>query len=76
MPSALAATFTKAIVCCHRIRSLQALLNDPRNLPYLHLGCQGPDFMFFNPWQPVIPDPWASFNSRLGSLGAVPVPSP
>jgi hypothetical protein len=27
---------------------LQALLNDPRRLPYLHLGCQGPDFLFFN----------------------------
>ncbi len=23
-------------------------LNDPRNLPYLFLGCQGPDFLFFN----------------------------
>jgi hypothetical protein len=27
---------------------LQALLNDPSRLPYLYLGCQGPDFMFFN----------------------------
>ena len=27
---------------------LQALLNDPSRLPYLHLGCQGGDFMFFN----------------------------
>lgn len=29
-----------------------------------------------HPWQPLIPDPWASFNSRLGSLPAVPVPPP
>jgi hypothetical protein len=27
---------------------LQALLADPKNLPYLFLGCQGPDFLFFN----------------------------
>lgn len=27
---------------------LAALLNDPRNLPYFFLGCQGPDFLFFN----------------------------
>lgn len=27
---------------------LQALLSDPQNLPYLFLGCQGPDFLFFN----------------------------
>lgn len=27
---------------------LQALLADPRNLPYYFLGCQGPDFLFFN----------------------------
>lgn len=27
---------------------LQQLLNDPKNLPYLFLGSQGPDFMFFN----------------------------
>lgn len=27
---------------------LQALLSDPKNLPYLFLGCQGPDFLFFN----------------------------
>jgi hypothetical protein len=25
-----------------------ALLADPKNLPYLFLGCQGPDFLFFN----------------------------
>lgn len=24
------------------------LLNDPKNLPYFYLGCQGPDFLFFN----------------------------
>ena len=28
--------------------ALQALLADPANLPYLFLGCQGPDFLFFN----------------------------
>jgi len=28
--------------------SLQALLSDAKNLPYLFLGCQGPDFLFFN----------------------------
>jgi hypothetical protein len=27
---------------------LQNLLSDPKNLPYLFLGCQGPDFLFFN----------------------------
>jgi hypothetical protein len=27
---------------------LQGLLADNRNLPYLFLGCQGPDFLFFN----------------------------
>lgn len=27
---------------------LQSLLADPKNLPYLFLGCQGPDFLFFN----------------------------
>ena len=27
---------------------LDALLGDPANLPYLYLGCQGPDFLFFN----------------------------
>jgi hypothetical protein len=27
---------------------LQALLSDPRRHPYLYLGCQGPDFLFFN----------------------------
>jgi len=27
---------------------VKTLLGDPRNLPYLFLGCQGPDFMFFN----------------------------
>lgn len=27
---------------------LQTLLADPHNLPYLFLGCQGPDFFFFN----------------------------
>lgn len=27
---------------------LQALLANPANLPYLFLGCQGPDFFFFN----------------------------
>ena len=28
--------------------ALQSLLSDPANLPYLFLGCQGPDFLFFN----------------------------
>lgn len=27
---------------------LQTLLADAKNLPYLFLGCQGPDFLFFN----------------------------
>ena len=27
---------------------LQALLSDSKNFPYLFLGCQGPDFLFFN----------------------------
>ncbi len=27
---------------------LSALLDDPKNLPYLFFGCQGPDFLFFN----------------------------
>ncbi len=27
---------------------LQLLLSDKKNLPYLFLGCQGPDFLFFN----------------------------
>lgn len=27
---------------------LQALLSDSRNFPYYFLGCQGPDFLFFN----------------------------
>lgn len=27
---------------------LQSLLSDPKNLPYLFVGCQGPDFLFFN----------------------------
>lgn len=27
---------------------IQTLLADPRNLPYYFLGCQGPDFLFFN----------------------------
>ena len=27
---------------------LQSLLADPKNLPYLFFGCQGPDFLFFN----------------------------
>jgi hypothetical protein len=27
---------------------LKALLDDPKNLPYLFFGCQGPDFLFFN----------------------------
>ena len=27
---------------------LDTLLADPANLPYLYLGCQGPDFLFFN----------------------------
>ena len=27
---------------------LQSLLSDPKNLPYLFFGCQGPDFLFFN----------------------------
>ncbi len=27
---------------------LQSLLADPKNHPYLLLGCQGPDFLFFN----------------------------
>jgi hypothetical protein len=28
--------------------SLQALLSDSKNFPYFFLGCQGPDFLFFN----------------------------
>ena len=28
--------------------NLQQLLSDPKNFPYLFLGCQGPDFLFFN----------------------------
>jgi hypothetical protein len=28
--------------------ALQALLADKKNYPYLFLGCQGPDFLFFN----------------------------
>jgi hypothetical protein len=28
--------------------AIQALLSDPSKLPYLFLGCQGPDFLFFN----------------------------
>lgn len=28
--------------------ALQGLLADPKHLPYLFLGCQGPDFLFFN----------------------------
>lgn len=28
--------------------ALQALLADPRNLPYLYVGCHGPDPFFFN----------------------------
>src|SRR5215210_217886 len=27
---------------------LQTLLSDPKRLPYYFLGCQGPDFLFFN----------------------------
>lgn len=27
---------------------IDALLGDPKNLPYFYLGCQGPDFLFFN----------------------------
>ena len=27
---------------------IDALLGNPQNLPYLYLGCQGPDFLFFN----------------------------
>lgn len=27
---------------------IDGLLGDPANLPYLFLGCQGPDFLFFN----------------------------
>jgi len=27
---------------------LQQLLDNPKNLPYLFFGCQGPDFLFFN----------------------------
>ena len=27
---------------------IATLLNDPRNSPYFFLGCQGPDFLFFN----------------------------
>ena len=27
---------------------MQALSADPKNLPYFFLGCQGPDFLFFN----------------------------
>lgn len=29
-------------------RQLQSLFSNPRNLPYYYLGCQGPDFLFFN----------------------------
>ncbi|MCC7525909.1 MAG: zinc dependent phospholipase C family protein, partial [Chitinophagaceae bacterium] len=28
--------------------ALQNLLSDPKNLPYLFFGCQGPDYLFFN----------------------------
>lgn len=28
--------------------ALQNLLADPKNLPYLFFGCQGPDYLFFN----------------------------
>ena len=28
--------------------ALQALLNDPKNVPYLYVGCHGPDPFFFN----------------------------
>ena len=28
--------------------NLQKLLQDKKNHPYLFLGCQGPDFLFFN----------------------------
>lgn len=27
---------------------IEAQLNDPTRLPYFYLGCQGPDFLFFN----------------------------
>ncbi|MBV7532518.1 zinc dependent phospholipase C family protein [Chitinophaga sp. sic0106] len=27
---------------------IKATLSDPKHLPYLFLGCQGPDFLFFN----------------------------
>lgn len=29
-------------------RKIQELLSQPENLPYYYLGCQGPDFLFFN----------------------------
>jgi Zinc dependent phospholipase C len=31
-----------------RYTALQNLLADPKNLPYLFFGCQGPDYLFFN----------------------------
>ena len=30
------------------LEQIQSLLADHRNLPYFFLGCQGPDFFFFN----------------------------
>ena len=30
------------------MKALRKLLADKKNLPYLFLGCQGPDFLFFN----------------------------
>ena len=37
-------------------RQLQDLFSKPENLPYYYLGCQGPDFLFFNSrdWNPAI----------------------
>ena len=36
-------------------QKLQTLLSDPKHLPYLYLGSQGPDFLFFNTrdWHPL-----------------------
>lgn len=31
-----------------RYAALQNLLSDPKHLPYLFFGCQGPDYLFFN----------------------------
>ena len=42
--------------------ALQALLAKPGNLPYLFLGCQGPDFLFFN---------LKDLNPTIGKIAAV-----